>query len=253
MRSVHPYLDRIFQETRADVSGERGKTAAQRVYDRLRERIINLELPPNATLSRADIAAEYQVSQTPVRDALLQLEQDGLIKTYPQSRTVVTEIDPEQLLEVHFLRVAVEVEVARTLSLADTPGKTRKARAILQMQEALEGNVEEVSFFYELDTAFHEALFIAAGQPNLHQLLQTKAGHLARVRRLDLPSEGKMKDILVAHRAILEGVETGDETRATQAVRQHLSGTVSRLGRLIERNPGYFTRKPEQGPAPDAR
>lgn len=240
MRSMSNNIEGFLSDPGADKRGEHGVSAAGRVYGGLRERILNLELPPNTTLSRAQIAYDYEVSQTPVREALLQLEQDGLIKTYPQSRTVVTEIDLEQLFEAHFLRTAVETEVARILCLHNDPALISKARAILQMQETLEGNTAEISLFNKLDTTFHEALFLAAGQPRLHTLLRSKTGHLTRARMLDLPSEGKIKDILQGHRAILEGIESGIEAQATAAVRTHLQGTVSRINRLMSENPGYF-------------
>jgi DNA-binding GntR family transcriptional regulator len=217
-------------------------TAAGRIYSALRERILNLDLPPNTTLSRAEIAHDYEVSQTPVREALLQLEQDGLIKTYPQSRTVVTEIDPDQLSEAHFLRIAVETEISRSLCLRSDPAITGKARAILQMQETLASNTTQISLFYALDSAFHEALFLAAGQPNLHALLESITGHLTRARRLDLPSVGKLRDILQGHRAILDSIESGVEAQATAAIRGHLQETLLRLDRLMAENPGYFKK-----------
>lgn len=245
MKAMHPNITGLLSES-GDIHAERIPTAAGRVYSRLRERILNLELPPNTVLSRAEIARDYEVSQTPVREALLQLERDGLIKTYPQSRTVVTEIDLDQLGEAHFLRIAVETEVSRALALhTDPAATTHQARAILQMQETLVGNTEQISLFNELDTAFHEALFMAAGQPNLHALLRSKTVHLTRARRLDLPSEGKMEDILRGHWEIINGIESGQEAQATAAVRSHLSNTVSRLDLLMEENPGYF-KKPKR-------
>ena len=243
MKSMQPNIADLLLAFNVVRRTARAPTAAGRVYSGLRERILNLDLPPRTTLVRAQIASDYEVSQTPVREALLQLEQDGLIKTYPQSRTVVTEIDLEQLAEAHFLRVAVETEVVRSLCLRQDPALTHKAHAILQMQATLEGNTTETTLFNELDTAFHEALFLAAGQPNLHLLLRSRMGHLARARRLDLPSEGKMKAILHGHRAILKGIDSGIEAQATAAMRDHLSGTISRLDRLVKEHPGFFKAK----------
>ncbi|MGD1877750.1 MAG: GntR family transcriptional regulator [Kiloniellaceae bacterium] len=218
--------------------------AAQRIYDDLRERIVSLELPPDTTLSRVELAQHYEVSLTPIREAMQRLEQDGLIKIYPQSKTVVTKIDIAQLYETHFLRVAVEAEVARRL--AETPDSTRisahvkKARAILTMQETLAGNPEEMALFNDLDEAFHQTLFAGVGQLNLHAMLKAKAGHLSRVRRLDLPKEGKIRTILKGHWAVLEAIESGDPMAAQEAMRGHLAGTVRRIEELQGERPGYF-------------
>jgi len=214
--------------------------AAARVYEDLRARIISFDLPPDAQLSRAELAAEYEVSQTPIREALQRLEQDGLVRIYPQSRTVVSKIDIGQLYEAHFLRVAVECEVVRRLAESGDPGGLDKARAILAMQETLAGKLDQIALFNELDEAFHLALLTAAGQGNLYYLLRAKAGHLARARRLDLPRAGKMLDILARHREIVEAIASGSGNAAAEAMRAHLGGTVANIETLRDENPAFF-------------
>jgi DNA-binding GntR family transcriptional regulator len=214
--------------------------ASQRVYDDLRERIVSLQLPPGATLSRAELAKDYDVSLTPIREAMQRLEQDGLIRIFPQSKTVITKIDVAQLNEAHFLRVAVETEVVRRLAAAPDPALLKKARAILSMQETLAGNLDEIGLFNELDEAFHQTLFAGVGQLNLHAMLKAKAGHLTRARRLDLPKEGKILAILKGHRAILDAIEAGNPQAAQDEIRNHLAGTVGRIATLQRENPDYF-------------
>ena len=68
-------------------------SAAGRVYAKLRDSIISLDLPPDTVLSRATIAKEHDVSQSPVREAIQELEKEGLVVSYPQSKTLVTRID----------------------------------------------------------------------------------------------------------------------------------------------------------------
>src|SRR5690606_18432789 len=86
-------------------------SAASRVYAGLRSRIISLQLLPDTTLSRSEIAERYEVSQSPVREAIQRLEKEGLVISYPQSRTVVSKIDIAHARETQFLRVSVEIEV----------------------------------------------------------------------------------------------------------------------------------------------
>lgn len=214
--------------------------AAQRIYDILRERIVSLELPPGATLSRVELAKEFDVSLTPIREAMQRLEQDGLIRIIPQSKTVVTKIDVAQLYEVHFLRVAVEAEVARRLAETPDPALLKKARAILTMQETLIDNLEEISLFNDLDEAFHQTLFAGVGQMNLHAMLKAKAGHLSRLRRLDLPKEGKVRKIMRGHWAVLEAIEAGNPLAAQEAMRDHLAGSVKRIEEMRREHPNYF-------------
>ncbi|WP_340116691.1 GntR family transcriptional regulator [Pelagibius sp. 7325] len=214
--------------------------AAQRIYEILRGRIVSLELPPGATLSRVALAKEFDVSLTPIREAMQRLEQDGLIRIIPQSKTVVTKIDVAQLYEVHFLRVAVEAEVARRLAEAPDPVLLKKARAILTMQETLIDNLDEISLFNDLDEAFHQTLFAGVGQMNLHAMLKAKAGHLSRLRRLDLPKEGKVRKIMRGHWAVLEAIEAGNPLAAQEAMRDHLAGSVKRIEEMRREYPDYF-------------
>ena len=215
-------------------------TAAGRVYESLRTRIITLDLPPDTVLSRVELAREYGVSQSPIREAMQRLEQDGLILIYPQSKTVVSRIDVAQLNEAHFLRVAVELEVVRNLALASDEELLNTLDSLLDMQATLVGNERDYALFQEIDDAFHHTLFAAVGQQSLHDLLRARAGHLARARSLDLPTTGKRRAILKAHRAIVDAIREQEPMAAEAAMREHLSGTVQRIDTLQTQYPDYF-------------
>lgn len=216
-------------------------SAAQRVYEHLRQRIVSMELLPGAALSRNELAREYGVSQTPIRDAMQRLEQDGLLRIYPQSRTVVSQIDVNQLHETQFLRVALETEVVRRL--AERPSKPHldRARTLLRMQEAIADDPDQFPMFNNLDRAFHRTLFEAVNAPNLYQHMASRSGHLARCQRLDLERSGKTRMILDGHRAILEAIGSGDPDAAAQALRYHVSDTILRIESLRDAHPDYFS------------
>ena len=223
-------------------SGGTGGPAPDRVYADLRERIINFDLPPGATLGRGDLAAHYGVSQTPVREALQRLEQDGLIRIFPQSRTVVAPIDVRQLNETQFLRVAVETEVVRRLAVApDRDAVLARAGNILQMQRVLAEAGEEMDMFAELDRSFHLVLFRAVGMASLHSMLVSRLGHLYRCQRLELPMDGKMQSIVNDHQDILDTLATGQPELAAAAMQRHFSRTINRIGKLRDVHPEYFT------------
>jgi len=218
---------------------DRKRLAAHQIYDDLRERIVGLDLKPGTGLSRPALTEFYRVSQTPIRDAILKLEQDGLVEIYPQSKTLVARIDVEDAKETQFLRTAIEMEVARSLALSGDPAATRPARQLLgQQRDALDQG--ELMAFIELDRQFHASLARAAGHAGLWDLIRAKSGHLDRLRGLHLPSPGKGQDIMADHEAILAGIEKGDEAAARAAVRKHLSGTLSAIDQIVETNPGYF-------------
>ncbi|MEZ5935083.1 MAG: GntR family transcriptional regulator [Alphaproteobacteria bacterium] len=216
-------------------------SASARVYEALRRQIIGLDLAPDAILDRAEIADAFKVSQSPVREAILRLEQDGLVLSFPQSRTIVSRIDVDRIREEQFLRLSVESEVVRQLAESGEPQTLVKAKGLLRMQQALVGDVEQIELFRQLDDSFHETLFAGVGQISLHRHIVSRSGHLARLRLLELPKKGKMRAVLDAHQAIVDAIFTGDATAAAEAMRRHLSGTISRIEELRQEHPAFFS------------
>ncbi|MEI4473950.1 GntR family transcriptional regulator [Frigidibacter sp. MR17.24] len=215
-------------------------TTVQRIYGDLRQRIITLDLAPDTTLARNELAAGYGVSQTPVREALQLLRQEGLVFIFPQSKTVVTRIDVPKVYEAHFLRLALETEVCRRLAVADNGAILARARSIIRMQEAIAEDMSQIALFQELDELFHQTLFAGVGQTGLNHLSRERSGHLERIRRLHLPETGKVLSILAGHNDIVAGIASGDPEQAMRAVRDHLSQTVARVEILRQEFPQYF-------------
>lgn len=214
-------------------------SASQQIHEDLRERIVTLELAPGRPLSRPELADQYDVSQTPVRDAMMRLEEEGLLVVRPQSRTEVSKIDVAQARETQFLRLSVELEVARRLAAARDPAKTAPARRILAQQETALA-VGDIEHFARLDRAFHHALCDAAGVGELWRLIASRSGHIDRLRNLNLPDPGKPAEILVYHHRILDAIEAGDAGLAETAVRGHLAGTLASVSQIMTRWPSYF-------------
>src|SRR5207244_11982338 len=96
---------------------DRDRQAAPQVFERLRGMIIALDLPPGSSLSRAALAEQFGVSSTPIRDALMRLDEEGLVEVFPQYATVVSRIDVHRAQQAHFLRQALELEIVRLLAL----------------------------------------------------------------------------------------------------------------------------------------
>src|SRR4029079_4466485 len=136
----------------------RGRQAAPQVFERLRNAILALELPPGSPLSRTDLAAQFGVSSTPIRDARMRLEEEGLVDVFPQHATVVSRIDVGRAEQAHFLRQALELEIVRMLAeRRDQALVTRLDHAIaLQQQFAKAGDFES---FIAGDNDFHAQLY----------------------------------------------------------------------------------------------
>jgi DNA-binding GntR family transcriptional regulator len=217
---------------------DRGRRAAPQVYEWLREQILTLHQAPGTTISRSQLVKRFGLSQTPIRDALLRLSGDGLVDIFPQSTTRVSPIDLQQATQIHFLRRGLELEIVRTLALAaDKPFVPRLQAIIAGQTSCLESG--DIDGFEIGDQAFHRQMYESANVPDLWRLIRERSGHIDRLRRLDLPTPGKIEEILVSHTAILRSIAASKGAEAQRHLREHLSGTLSRVNTVRKVHPSY--------------
>lgn len=217
---------------------DRSRHAAPQVFERLREMIISLELTPGTVLSRTELAEQFGLSQTPIRDALQKLGEEGLVDIFPQHATLVRPVEIDLARQAQFLRSAIELEVVHTVAGQGDAALHARLRASLERQRALADD-EDVQEFALADQAFHKLMYDAAGVPDLWQLVRRHSGHLDRLRRLDLPSQGKKGRVLDDHAALIAAIERGDAQQAQAVLRRHLSGTLSNIEQIRARHPSY--------------
>lgn len=217
----------------------RGARGAMHVFDVLRADIIALTLEPGAILSRLDLQERFGLSSTPVRDALLRLQEERLVEIFPQHATRVAPIDLDLAREAHFLRRSVELELVRTLALKQDEALVRQLNRFIQQQIAF-ADLGEFESFTAADHSFHFALYEAVGVPDLWRFVRQRGGHIDRLRRLHLPVAGKMREIIEQHTAIVDAIVSGDVMRAQDALRMHLSRSLDFAERLRETHPQYF-------------
>ncbi|MGO4571267.1 GntR family transcriptional regulator [Microvirga sp. 2TAF3] len=217
---------------------ERGRQAAPQVFERLREAILSLALPPGTTLSRATLATQFGVSSTPIRDALMRLEEEGLVEVFPQHATVVSPIDLTLARQAHFLRRSLELEIVRGLALAPDPRLVARLNGILAQQQSLM-EAQDLEAFEATDQAFHRHLYEAAQMQDLWILVRSRSGHIDRLRRLYLPTPGKIQGIVQHHKLIVQAIADGRPDEAQQHLRDHLSGTLAHVDEISARFPGY--------------
>jgi GntR family transcriptional regulator, rspAB operon transcriptional repressor len=219
----------------------RAPQAAHHVFEQLREMILSIALPPGVPLSRADLQRKFHVSSTPVRDALMRLEEIGLVDVFPQSGTMVSLIDVPQARQAQFLRHAIELEAVRKVALAPTADTVRKLRdALVEQRERAKAN--DLEGFSHADLAFHRSLYDAADVPDLWALVRRQSGHIDRIRRLHLPVRGKVGQILRDHAAIVKAIADAKPGRAQAELRAHLSQSLAYSDELRVRFPNYFRK-----------
>lgn len=218
---------------------ESGISAVQQVYEDVRHQIINLTLEPGTTISKNEVAQQYGISPTPVREAMLRLGEEGLVNIFPQSRTSVSLIDIQQAREIHFLRLSVEVEVVRVLATSIEKPGIDELKAWIRRQNT-ELKAGDQSAFKLADNHFHEEMFEQAGVQGLMRLLDTRRGHYDRIRGLFLMVQARRQNVIKEHRAIVAALENHDEAAAEDGVRKHLGKSLAIVDDIKDRYPTYF-------------
>jgi GntR family transcriptional regulator, rspAB operon transcriptional repressor len=214
--------------------------AAPQVHEYLRDKIISVAMTPGTVLARAELAAQFGLSQTPVRDALMRLEEEGLVQIFPQHRTLVTRIDIRAAQQAHFLRKSIELEVVRILAESPDRDLEKRLRATIAQQSALL-DTKDYPDFIKADQAFHRQMYEAADVGNLWDLVRRESAHIDRLRHLNVPVTGKGQAIIRDHLGIVAAIRKADVAEAQRRVRGHLSGTLSWVDSIRTQYPDYVT------------
>jgi DNA-binding GntR family transcriptional regulator len=200
---------------------DRDRQAAPQVFERLRKLITSLALPPGSPLSRTTLAEQFGVSSTPIRDALMRLEEEGLVEVFPQYATVVSRIDIRLAQQAHFLRLALELEIVKALALDHSGPLLDELNGVIAHQQKF--------------------AYAATGNQELWDLVRSRSGHIDRLRRLHLPTPGKAQDILRHHKLIVAAIGASRPDDAQRHLRKHLSGTLGYLAEIRARFPEYLS------------
>ena len=218
----------------AELRGMARDLLRERARDGIREAIAAGDLKPGDQIVEASMAAKIGVSRSPVREALRQLEQHGLVEAVPNKGTFVAALGPEDVEEIVLLRGALEGLAARLA--ADRMGR-RDARALEEIVQRMERHTgpgaHEESAFIEADAEFHSALVRFSGHRRLQRMwseldpfIWLLTVHRDGVRRNERPAMAQ------EHRALLETLTTGEPEAARQAVWDHITRPLAARGEL---------------------
>lgn len=213
-----------------------------RVCDTLRDEIIRLDLPPGSRISENDLAERFGLSRTPIRQALAVLQKENLVVIRPQRRTAVSLIDLDYVLELIYMRMAVESSVLRDIVGRPCGGLPESLAANLEEQRSAVASQSSGLLFYELDARFHRLVFEWSGKPLLWEIIQQSRVHYLRFRMLDIVKKHELGALLREHEAYYNLIEQGDAVGIDRLMHEHLYGGVRRLrDRIAGDLKSYFT------------
>lgn len=193
----------------------------ERVAASLRTALIAGQLQPGVTYSVPQLAEQFEVSATPVREAMLDLVQQGIVAPVPNKgfRVVhMTDADLDALTEVRRLLEVPAVErAAGVLTGAD-------ARVLKRLAETIRGAAEvgDLVEYLESDREFHLRLLAAAGNPRLVDIVDTLRTQSRLYGLTDLAADGSLASSADEHFALLESVTAGDGEAAAAIMNHHL-------------------------------
>lgn len=204
----------------ADRYSLRGK-----VYDRIREDILNGVYKEHEELKEATLGEKMGVSRTPVREALRQLELEGLVEIIPNKGARVTGITKKDMDDIYQIRYLLEGLSARWATEHITKEQLEKMEEVLYLTEfhAKKENFEQV---YELDSQFHELMYEASGSKLLNHILSDFHMYVTRIRKTSLANGSRSKYSTEEHRAILDAIIARDPKRAEKCAHDHVMSTV---------------------------
>lgn len=197
---------------------------AEAVHDKLRDDIFAFRLLPGDRFAENDVAERLQVSRTPVREALMRLQSEGLVRGYFRNGWEVVPIDFSRFAALYDLREMIELHAVRRICTA----AAGSARAALLEEAGAVWRVAPAERLSDglavaaLDERFHLALVAAAGNPETDAVYRQVTDHIRIMRRLDFAYGDCIGDTYDEHIAILDAIAAGDAVRAGALAERHI-------------------------------
>jgi DNA-binding GntR family transcriptional regulator len=209
---------------------ERKQSQRQRAYETLRQAIVSGELAPGTPLAELQLAAQLSLSRTPVREALVNLSQQGLVELVPGRGATVARVLLEDAAEIYLIREALEGMAARM-------GGARVPQAEIERLERLFDGIEagiatgnpDPSFETTVGQQLHLAIVEAAHSRRLTAILEQMQGQTALALSMAALVPGRIRQSVIEHREILAALRARDATAAEVAMRRHLASTRADL------------------------
>jgi DNA-binding GntR family transcriptional regulator len=193
----------------------------RRVYERLRDEIASGMLEPGAQLVEARIADDLGVSKTPVREALIRLQRDGLVSIEPYRGARVVEPSSTDIREILELRLLIECQVARELAVRRPPEVIEALRrSIAASRRALDSG--DRAALLDSVTEFSDIQADACGNSRMAKLLVDLRSVLLVIGTTSLRASGREERSIAEHEAILAAIESGDPDAAARATADHI-------------------------------
>ena len=218
------------------------RTSSETIYDTLKDEIIFLKRKPGEEIDQDEISKRFDVSRSPVRDALMRLRSDALVVMRPQRGCWVSRIDLSRVDDECFFRLALEKSVIERYKMFMKPSDITRLEYFIALQkEAMEA--ADTVGFYNADDDMHAIFFEATGLMRIWQLILRETGNHRRVRILSMGSRDVLQKNINQHEELVDALKKKDFTLAVTLETEHLSKLKYETDVIIEAHPEYFTNR----------
>ncbi|MCI4665956.1 MAG: GntR family transcriptional regulator [Neomegalonema sp.] len=196
--------------------------AAQLVRETLEQEIISGAFKPGDRLDEVSLAKRFEVSRTPIREALLGLAGSQLIELRPRRGAFVRELGPTELFEMFETMAELEAGCARLAAQRLDPRTSAPLRAALQRCASSAASESNTDAYYYENEDFHATIYAAARNSFLESQTLALRNRLKPFRRLQLHVRGRITQSQQEHEAISHAIITGDSEAAEKLARNHV-------------------------------
>lgn len=211
--------------------GEDNYSLSSRVFHMIREDILSGKYQNGGELKEKTIGEEIGVSRTPVREALRQLELEGLVTIIPNKGAYVVGLSQKDVRDIYEIRSRLEGLCASWAAEEISKEQLNELEENIYLSDfhASKGNFEQI---LELDNKFHETLYIASGSKELRHILSDFHHYVQRVRKITLAGMQRVLCSNEEHRRIVEALKIHDPRLAEREANQHLMNTIHNMDEI---------------------
>jgi DNA-binding GntR family transcriptional regulator len=206
------------------------------VADKLRNQIIRGEIPEGSQLRQDVIAAKYHVSRIPVREALRQLDAEGLITIVPNRGAIIPQLSPNDIEELFAIRALLEPEILKLSIPRLLPADFAEAEAVLNKYVGELQRESHIATWGQLNSQFHSILYSRADRPHFMSIIRNVNHTGERYTRLQLYLTHGVKRANEEHHRILELCRKRDVEAACELLRQHIQYAGQSLKQVLQQN-----------------
>lgn len=203
------------------------------VYESLRKTLIEGKIPVGERFIEKEYSDRLNISRTPVRDSLKQLEAEGLIKYIPRTGVIVNRITKDDVIEIYKIRNSLELLVATEAMKHITQTDAENIYKLLDMTESAnkEGKTDEVIHLF---TKFNNQLYALSNMKILPSMISNLNSYLHRFRIISIEDSSRREKALLEHKQIIDAIVAKDRYLAEMIIKKHLYDSLDVVLQKIE-------------------